>query len=257
MKASKPATEAQSSARSKIPEGYVLQDEATIYMDPNGVISKTSMEADTDYTESVHSIPSPKELRKCSKEACKKKCKKPPKRPENQQRSNDVAKTTVKMPEKTDVKKFAANLSFLMESLSKARMAKRPQISMTTNLRRSTLSQDSDVTAVDAQTEAAAVSSRTPRNVVTNTFSGYIKPTGLLGGAPTKTVVSKTPSKMKLHRSKTMGTKSIENLSAKNRPIQITCRLQPDSSTAANMKVDQRTKQMISQYLRNLGKTPK
>lgn len=258
--ASKPTMKGRSqSARTPIPKGYVLQDEATIYMDPNGVISKTSVEADelsdsklgTDFSESGHSIPSPQELQKCFKEACKKKCKKSSKRPENQQKDGPPPNNMV---QKTNVKQLAQSLAHVMEMMSKAKMTRRPQISMKTELRKTNLSQDSDVTAVEAQAEAAVASSRKKCDVV---------PHGLLGGASAKASLAKTPSRGKLHRSKVKGTKSIENLSANCGPIQITYRLQPESSTRNNastagpMKVDKATNDMICQYLRGLGQLPK
>lgn len=245
--------------------------EETIYMDPNGILSSDSNE----YSESVHSVPSSKEMQQCLKESCNKK-KDRHHNKKKKSRSNTVTFTDTEMPkmpkkpiitglpEKTNVKQIAQSLGHLMDMMSRARMAKVPKISMTIKPRKTNLSQDSDVTAVDALSEAGRRRT-TPR--------GDTMATGkLLGGNAVvghrSISIPRTPSNMKLNRAKSFDSVTSKRLSGVVK--QIRCGPTVDAlnkshrlseATGLPMKVDQRTtNDIILEYLKNRGsknlKTP-
>lgn len=194
-------------------------------MDPNGVISNSSI-GDSD---SVYNAPSSSAKEEKVKSSVSK-----PRKPRNKNvvAFSDEVKQMTGMPEKTNVKQIAQSLGHLIDMMSRARMAKQPKISLTITpkTRRTNLSQESDVTAVDAQQEASK------------------KKIKLAGGSRPKTI-PKTPSNMKLNRAK-----SFDNLTNKRQPIkQINCRLGSNSNMAQTQgnPMDNRTKQLLSEYLKS------
>lgn len=234
-------------------------------MDSNGNISSSSLD---NNSESIHSIPSTKELLKCSRESCNNRVKPKKARTQNVVFSDQVQH---QLPANTDVKQIAQSLGHLMDMMSRARMSKKPKISLTIRPRKTSLSQESDVTAVDAQSEATR-KKKTP-------VKEMHQPDGkLLGGRGSnsnsnstilpmfsnnaRNRLPKTPSNMKLNRAK-----SFENLTHKRQPIQqISCRLTDSLKKNANnnmpsdnrpFKLNQRTNEFICQYLRSRGQSLK
>lgn len=206
-------------------------------MDPNGAVTMSSQEL----IDPIHSVPPTKELLKCSKEVCKKK-----KSSLKSKGKNVVAfseATKFGLPENTNVKQISQGLGHLMDMLSRARMAKTPKISMTIKPRKASLSQESNITAVDAQSEASA---RTK--------------TGKLLGGSARQAIPKTPSNMKLNRAR-----SFEQMGSSRRVPGVGrkpryCPLPPPTDTLAGRsptKVDQRTTDVILEHLRSRGKSIK
>lgn len=223
-------------------------------MDPNGLLSQSSMEFD----ESVLNTPPAKELLKCSKEACPKKKLKKPRKQHTVAFEDEVresSSTITGFPGNTNVKQIAQSISHLMDMMSRARLAKVPKISMTIKPRKTNLSQESDVTAVDAQREAFRI--KTP-TADTNGLK-------LLGGNSTKSrqssfKVPTTSSINKMNRAKSSDNITTKRLSGIVK--QIRCgpssdalnRVRRMQEASSPMKVDQFTNEDILEYLRNRGK---
>lgn len=203
-------------------------------MDPNGAVTMSSQEQ----IDPIHSVPSTKELLKCSKEVCKKQ-----KSSLKSKGKNVVAfseATKFGLPDNTNVKQISQGLGHLMDMLSRARMAKTPKISMTIKPRKASLSQESNITAVDAQSEA-----------ITR------KKTGQLLGGSARQGIPKTPSNMKMNRAK-----SFEQMGSSRRVSGKQSRYSPlfpteSLGSSAPTKIDQRTTDFILEHLRSRGKSIK
>lgn len=192
-----------------------------------------------DDDESIHSVPPVKELLKCSRDVCKKSKSKSKSKKEKKTKQSSVTEETkapihiLGLPENTSGNQIAQSLAHFMDMMSKARMAKKPKISMTIKPRKTSLSQDSDVTAVDAQEEASR--KRTPQPKA----------------SPFK--IPKTPSNMKLNRAKSSLSGVVKQIRC-GPSAEVLLKNPPPPS---NLKVDQKTNEAILQYLRQRGKSIK
>lgn len=213
-------------------------------MNSNGVISNSSI-GDSDSAQS-----SVKETLKSSNAT--KSCRRSenmPKKPRNKNvvAFSDEVKHMTGLPEKTDVKQIAQSLGHLMAMMSRARMAKQPKISLTITPRRKSLSQESDVTAVDAQVEANKKKMKSSGKLMGGSNCTYMASSTKSTGSKT---IPKTSSNIKLNRAK-----SFDSVTNKRQPIrQINCRLGGNSNMALDKQpgtVDPRTDQLVSEYFKS------
>lgn len=222
---------------------------------------KQRKESGHSHNDNIHRVPPAKELIQCSKEACKsKKTKTKSSHKTNAQVAfQDQLERMSEMsglPQQTNVKQIVQSMGHLLEMVSRAKQEKTPRISMTIKPRKANLSQDSDVTAVMAQTEATRL--KTPTNQ-------YRKPCGkLLGGGSSHSIVGhrsdklkmpKTPSSAKMGRNKghTHDPMPNKRLTGVVKQIKCTPYTSGGSGAPSSFKVDQKTNDAILSYLRARG----
>lgn len=227
-------------------------------MDRDGILSSSSVE-DRD---PIHRTPPTQELLQCSKDACKKRSKKERKK-NTVAFSDEVQKrpTAAALPKNTNVKQIAQSLGNLMELMSRSNTTKTPKISMTIRPRKTNLSQDSDVTAVDAMSEASRKKTPAAEDKLRGgaTHSSSCNPSKCYHSK-----IPKTPSNMKMNRAKSFDIIANKRMSGVVKQIRCgpTAEAVSRSSLMAaasppKMKVDQQTNDAILEYLRNRGKSIK